>query len=350
VTAVIAVLAGTGVAAAATRNAKQGPTMSVKPSASNLDYGQMVRVVAKNLRPKGTGYTAITICGITDDKGKPLAKPGRDDCAGTDEMGDLLIVVANDNGSIDEKYTLPTRGRRFAKNHRQCNVKTQCALVVADAAASGDPAYQVSQILQFKGQTTTTTRPPRQTTTTRPPRQTTTTTRPPRQTTTTTRAPQPGASLSGSANGQAGPSGGGLHVDGHVTVTPPDGSSPDTPPVAVPPDLGGLVGGGLPDPVAGAISDACAMLGTALAGVDGVDPATVGIACAALASGDPAMLGILASNPAMACGPLADAIAKAIPAQDAATYAAECAGALADAAPLTDPAGDVIGQVIGGLP
>ena len=331
VAAVIAVLAGTGVATAATRNAKQGPTMSVKPSASNLDYGQTVRVVAENLQPKGTGYTAITICGITDDKGKPLANPGRDDCAGTDEIGDLLIVVANDDGSIDEKYTLPAKGRRFAKNQRQCNVKTQCALVVADAAASGDPAYQVTQVLEFKGQTTTTTRPPR-------------------ETTTTTQAPQPGVSWSGNANGQAGPGGGEIHVDGHVTVTPPDGSVLDTPPVAVPPDLGGLVGGGLPDPVAAAISDACAQLSTALAGVDGIDPATVGMACAAVASGDTTMLGILASNPAMLCGPLADAIAAAVPAQDAATYAAECAGALASAAPLTDPVGDVIGQVIGGLP
>ncbi|MCZ7535025.1 MAG: hypothetical protein M5T61_03130 [Acidimicrobiia bacterium] len=163
--AAIASLIGAGAAGAAAGGRKAGPTMRVEPSATGLRYGQTVRVVAENLRPRGTGYTAITICGITDDRGNPIARPGRDDCAGTDEIGDLLIVVPNDDGRIDEAYTLPAKGRRFGVNRRQCNVETQCALVVADAAASGDPAYQVSEVIRFRGQHAPTTTP----STTRPP-------------------------------------------------------------------------------------------------------------------------------------------------------------------------------------
>ena len=365
VTAAAGLIAGTGIAAAATRPQKQGPTVRIEPSPSNLDYGQTVRVIGENLKPKGTGYTAITICGVTDDNGKPLANPGRDDCAGTDEIGDLLIVVANDDGRIDERYTLPKKGRRFAKNHRQCNTKTQCVLVVADAAASGTPAYQVSKTLKFKGQqpTTTTTRPRPTTTTTARPRPTTTTT--PRRTTTTTQAPTttttqaPGIAVSVDADATAGPDGATVDSDAPATRTPPRwrgwGAGGGLPPVAVPPavtppSLPGSSGAGLPEPISDGIREACAQIGTALAGVDGIDSATVGVACMAVASGDPTLLAVVASNPSMLCGPLADAIAKAVPAHDATTYASACATALAHAAPITDAAAAAITQVTGALP
>ncbi len=365
VVAAIAATVGAGVAGASAGGGKTGPEMRVEPSTTGLRYSQTVRVVAENLRPRGTGYTAITICGITDDRGNPIARPGRDDCAGTDEIGDLLIVVANDDGRIDESYTLPAKGRRFGENRRQCNVETQCALVVADAAASGDPAYQVSQVIRFRGQhapttTPSTTRPPASQSpgnrppssrppTTRPPSSQPPNTRPtgshpattqPAPATTTTQPAGPGVAVSVDGEASANPEGIGVHVDGHVSLTPP----------AVPagiPGGGPGAGSGLPGPVADALREGCSSLAAALADAPGVDPATLAMACAAIASGDPTMLALLVSNPELACGPLAGALAEAVPVHDASTYQEACATAMAHAGPVLAPVADAVLGVVG---
>jgi hypothetical protein len=162
-----AVLVTIGVASGEPGNGT--PEIQVLPSPTGLSYGQTVEVKADDL-PKGSGTAAVTICGLQDEGGATIAAPGADDCAGQAELGTLVKLQENKDGTFDQQYTLPQSGQRFGKNSRFCDASHHCAVVVADANPSA-PAYHVDQVIQFVDQspfgttpdteaTTTTTAPP----------------------------------------------------------------------------------------------------------------------------------------------------------------------------------------------
>jgi hypothetical protein len=146
------------------------PEMQVLPTTTGLAYGQTVQVKGDDL-PKGSGFVAATICGLEDESGTAIAAPGADDCAGQPELGSLVVLQENKDGTFDQPYTLPQRGQRFGKNGRFCDASHHCALVLADANPDA-PAYHIDTLIQFADQqpfgasapraeeTTTTTAPP----------------------------------------------------------------------------------------------------------------------------------------------------------------------------------------------
>ncbi len=84
-----------------------------------------------------------------------------------------MKLQKNEDGSLDQQYTLPASGQTFGKNVRFCDATHHCAVVVADANPDA-PAYHIDTNLQFVDQqpfggapstpetdgTTTTTAPP----------------------------------------------------------------------------------------------------------------------------------------------------------------------------------------------
>ena len=146
------------------------PEMEVLPATTGLGYGQTVQVKGDDL-PEGSGFIAATICGLEDDGGTPIASPGADDCAGQPELGSLVVLQENKDGTFDQPYTLPQSGQRFGANGRFCDASHHCALVLADANPDA-PAYHNDTVIQFADQqpfgasaspaedTTTTTAPP----------------------------------------------------------------------------------------------------------------------------------------------------------------------------------------------
>src|SRR3954471_960691 len=144
-------LAIAGLVFAGTAQGAGGPSMEVLPKTTGLKYSQTVEIKGHHL-PKGSGSVAATICGLQDASGKTLSSPGANDCAGANEIGDLVIVKSwQSNGEFDTKYTLPASGRKFGKNSRFCDKTHHCAVVVADANPDA-PAYHVEKVIQFVDQ------------------------------------------------------------------------------------------------------------------------------------------------------------------------------------------------------
>ncbi|HEV7525849.1 MAG TPA: hypothetical protein VGP92_12845 [Acidimicrobiia bacterium] len=278
----IAGLIGAGAALGASSSK---PSMEVLPSTKGLKYQQVVEIKGHHL-PKGSGSVAATICGLNDAAGKKIAKPGADDCAGSAEIGKLVIVKSwQSNGEFDTKYTLPSSGQTFGKNKRFCNKSHYCALVVADANPSA-PAYYVATNIYFfdqsssttpttKGKSTPTTKP-KSTPTTKPkPKPTTTTTAPPAFSAHAQVSAAPGGAGSGGFQG-----GGDVKV--YTPTTPPGGGgpTPTLPAITVPKGSGSPI----PPQVSQGLEQACTQIGDAVKKAGG-DPSGLLTACAAIAGG-----------------------------------------------------------------
>jgi hypothetical protein len=271
------------------------PSMEVLPSSTGLKYTQTVEIKGHHL-PKGSGSVAATICGLQDDSGKKLAKPGADDCAGAPEVGKLVIVKSwQSNGEFDTKYTLPQSGQRFGKNARLCDHGHHCALVVADANPD-HPAYYVDTVIQFFDQQPFgSSNNARATTTTRP--RTTATHR-----TTTTTAP-PMLHASGSMSASADSGAGRFRANGRFSIdVRTSGASglpkPPPPPVAIP-KLPAFPP--VPAPVAQALDKACKQIATTVKQAGG-DPSALLAACSAIESGNgPAQLQAVLQAPSLLC-------------------------------------------------
>src|SRR3954471_19355592 len=221
-------LAIAGLVFAGTAQGAGGPSMEVLPKTTGLKYSQTVEIKGHHL-PKGSGSVAATICGLQDASGKTLSSPGANDCAGANEIGDLVIVKSwQSNGEFDTKYTLPASGRKFGKNSRFCDRSHRCALVVADANPD-KPAYYIETKILFSDQTSTTASKPN-TTTTEPPTKPTSTT--------TQYAGNSRVHISMRGSGSSDLEGGGAESSGSVkfgasaTVVPPaTGAAPSPPPL-----------------------------------------------------------------------------------------------------------------------
>ena len=110
--------------------------MQVLPSPIGVKYSGTVEVKAQNL-PKGSGSTALTICGLNNAAGQKIATPTADDCAGANDLSSGLVKLQQwKDGTFDQQYTLPTSGQKFGTNQRFCDATHYCALVVADANPS----------------------------------------------------------------------------------------------------------------------------------------------------------------------------------------------------------------------
>jgi hypothetical protein len=273
------------------------PSMEVLPSAHGLKYSQTVEIKGHYL-PKGSGTVAATICGLQDDSGKNLSKPGANDCAGASEVGSLVQVRQwQSNGEFDTKYTLPKSGERFGQNKRFCDKTHHCALVVADANPN-NPAYYISTVIQFVDQqpfgTTTPTTKPKAKSTPTTTKKTSATSAP-----TTTPTSSTGATMSGSGSGSMGQSSASMHASASVSVTPPSGGPtlPTLPPLTTPAPGSNPI----PPQVATALNQACSQLAAAVK-QGGGDPTALLAACSALTSGNGASeLALVLQNPSLLC-------------------------------------------------
>jgi hypothetical protein len=274
------------------------PSMQVLPSATGVKYSQTVEVKAQNL-PKGSGSTAVTICGLSNAAGEKIPTPTADDCAGADDLSSGLVKLAQwKDGNFDQQYTLPKSGQKFGKNQHACDAKHFCALVVADANPS-KPAYFISTDLLFTDQkpagqtpTTTKTKKPtkKPTPTTKPKAVAPTTTS---STTTTTTAPRLAVNGGGSAN--AGGQGSGK-VSFSFTLPNPDGTQPSLPALPTGPSANPI-----PPQAAAALNQACAQLAQA-AQQGGADTTALTTACSTLVNGGGgAQLGMILQSPSLGC-------------------------------------------------
>ncbi len=337
---------GAGVAQGATSTA---PSMEVLPQ-TGLKYSQTVKVKGHHL-PKDSGSTAATICGLQDASGKTIASPTADDCAGSSEIGKLVIVKSwQSNGEFDTKYTLPASGQKFGTNNRFCDKTHRCAVVVADANPSA-PAYHVQATITFADQQSTTpTTKPKTTSTTKP--KTTPTTKP---TTSPTTSPTTGGTTppaagnsngtgNGSVNGNVSAStppatsggGAGLDVNAGVTIQLPSVTTPASPTPTIPPTT-------IPAPVAAALNQSCTQLASAVKTAGG-DPSLLTLTCVSLASGNaPQQLQIVLTSPSLLC------IEGASAWQNNAQITAACTQAATALAPITAPLAGALTPILANI-
>ena len=357
-------LAAGGVAIGA---AGASPSMQVLPSPIGVKYGQTVEVKAQNL-PKGSGTIAVTICGLNNAAGQPIASPGANDCGGENDLGSGLVKLQPwKDGTFDQQYTLPASGKKFGTNQRFCDATHYCAVVVADANPSA-PAYFITTELQFTDQkplagptTTTKAQPPAATspTTTAGSAPATTTpattpatapapTSPP--TTETTTLP-PGVSVTGGGSAGFGPGGGQGSGGVTVVVTPPSGggSSTPVPPLPTPPlTLPSLPSGPTPNPVppqvGDAVTQACAQLAQVIQ-QSGQDTSLLTTACSTLVNGGGgAQLQALLQSPSVGCFELSSVT------QGNAQLADACSQLATALQPYSSQLGTVLAPVLGLLP